>query len=161
MVNEKEMRKLLEEYKSKNESHNSSYRLRESDIVQMEKNTAKLPYLISECKVRNDEEHNVGATKGYELIDEMCLIAVTTCKKTINGKIRATRTFLYKFAVGLKMSVEEANEFFECCGGTLSEDNPEDLLCIRALEDGDSIYDFCDEYEKYIGKTLISTRKNK
>ena len=39
--------------------------------------------------------------------------------------------------------------FFEALS---REDNPEDRLCIRALEDGDSIYDFCNDYEKYFGK---------
>ena len=152
MVNEKEMRKLIKEYENKKDVHSESYRFRDSDIIQTEKDKRRLPFLISERKLQNDEEHNVGATKGYDLIGDMCLIAETTFKKTVNSKIPVTRKFLYKFVVGLKMSIEEANKFFSMCGGTLKEDNPEDLLCIRALEDGDSIYDFCNDYEKYFGK---------
>ena len=161
MVDEKEIRKLIDENKGKEKSYGESYRLRDSDKDIIEESKRELPFLISERKLKNDEEHKIGATKGYDLIEEMCLIPGTTFKKTVSGEIRATRTFLYKYVVGLKMTVEEANEFFKLCGGELREDDPEDLICLRALEDGDSIYDFCDEYEKYIGKTLVKKVKAK
>lgn len=152
MVNEQAMQNLIENY-IEPVTNKASLAVTPEDMKRFDKN-ARLPKLIAQRKIKNDLDHSVSATAGYDLIEEMCLISITSIKKTISGKDRPTRTFLYKFAVGLHMNIEEANKFFDLCGGTLREDCPEDYLCIHALLDKDSIYDFCSDYEYYFKKKL-------
>lgn len=152
MVNEQIMRDLIKNYVAPGQEK-TSLAVTPEDMKRFDKN-ARLPKLIAQRKIKNDIDHGVSATAGYDLIEELCLISITSLKKTISGKDRPTRTFLYKFTVGLHMSVEEANEYFDLCGGTLREENPEDFLCIHALLDEDTIYDFCEQYEYYFHKKL-------
>lgn len=152
MVTEKQMMQVIENYSNDSKTR-VALAVTPEDMKRFKKNT-KLPLLIADRKRKNDTDHNVSATAGYDLIEEMCLISITSLKRTINGSDRPTRTFLYKFTVGLKLSVEEANTFFELCGGALREENPEDFICIRALEDEDDIHLFCDQFEQYIHKKL-------
>jgi hypothetical protein len=104
--------------------------------------------------MENDKKHGVTATAGYGLIEELCLISEASLKKTINRSIRVTRTFLYKFTIGLHMSLDEANELFNLCGGPLRETDPADYLCKRYLEEPDDIHTFCNQYEEWIHKKL-------
>ena len=92
-----------------------------------------------------------GTAEVYDKLEELCQISVTTMKKTISGTQKISRNFLYKFVVGLHMSVEEANEYFALCGGELNLKNPADFICYRALEDGDSIFQFIEDFEHYTG----------
>ena len=78
-------------------------------------------------------ENKVGTLAAYERLEEECQINVDTMKKTISGSIKVTRNFLYKFAVGLHMSLEEANQYFELNGGGLRESCLADYICIHAL----------------------------
>ena len=94
----------------------------------------------------------------YESMIDVCQISDTSLKKSCTGTQRITRTFLYKLAVGLKMSVEEADELFALCGGMLSRDNLEDYICIKALEDKDDIMVFIDQFNHYIKKYNISQK---
>lgn len=151
MVTDKEMKIIITNAKKMNNV--SSYSVTPEEMQRFKKNN-ELPLLIYNKKIQNDVENGVKATAGYELIEEMCLISVTSLKKTMNGTDRPTRTFLYKFTVGLHMPLDEANKLFDLCGGSLREDDPADYICIHALNDGDSIYDFCKQYEKYIGKKI-------
>ena len=130
-----------------------AYQMTGSDLQKFEKKD-KLPSMISDRKMQNDIEKGLKALHGYSDIEESCLISVTSLKKTINGSQKVTRTFLYKFAVGLHMSVEEANEYFALCGGILHEDSLEDAICRCALRDGDSIYQFVEEYERLTGAKI-------
>lgn len=152
MVTVEEMKAVIDNYVEAGKEK-TYYSVTPEEMRRFEKNS-KLPMMISQRKMKNDNEHKVKPTPGYELIEEMCCISVTSLKKTINGSDRPTRTFLYRFTVGLHMSLEEANAFFDLCGGTLREENPEDYLCIKALLDGDDIHDFCSDYEKYFNKKL-------
>lgn len=130
-----------------------AYQMTSSDLQKFEKKD-KLPSMIADKKMQNDIEKGLKALHGYSDIEESCLISVTSLKKTINGSQKVTRTFLYKFAVGLHMSIEEANEYFELCGGALHEDSLEDAICRCALRDGDSIYQFVEEYERLTGSKI-------
>ena len=67
--------------------------------------------------------------------------------------------FLYKFSVGLQMTLEEANTYFELCGGALNERCMADYICIRALLDHDSIDHFIEEFEKHTGIKLSRERE--
>lgn len=152
MVTFEEMKLVIDKYISEKE-RKASYAVTPKEMRRFEVNKT-LPRLIARRKMNNDIENGVGVTKGYDLIEDMCLISITSLKKTINGKDRPTRTFLYRFTVGLNMTVKEANTYFSLCGGILREENPEDYLCIKALEDGDDIYSFCEDFYKYFNKKL-------
>ena len=59
------------------------------------------------------------------------------------------------------MSIEEANEYFTLCGGPLNPQAREDFICIRALEDGDGIELFIQQFEEFTGNKIdIRERKS-
>lgn len=151
MVTKEEMKKVIEN--AEKERNKVSYSVTPEEMQRFKAND-KLPYLIATKKRENDDKLGLNLTSGCEKIEELCLIEVSTFKKTINGSIRVTRTFLYKFTIGLHMTLEEANKLFELCGGPLRETDPADYLCKRYLEEPDDIYTFCEQYEEYIGKKL-------
>lgn len=150
MVTAEEMKKVIENAEKEKKA---SYSVTPEEMQRFKVNE-KLPCLIAAKKIENDNKLRLNLTSGCEKIEELCLIEVSTFKKTINGSIRVTRTFLYKFTIGLHMSLEEANKLFELCGGPLRETDPADYLCKRYLEEPDDIYTFCEQYEEYIGKKL-------
>ena len=151
MVTCEEMKIVME--KAEKEKKQASYSVTPEEMQRFKVND-KLPSLISTKKMENDKKQGVKATSGYGLIEEQCLISEATLKKTINRSIRVTRTFLYKFTIGLHMSIDEANELFNLCGGPLRETDPADYICINYLKTKDDIYKFCDQYKEYIGKNL-------
>ena len=151
MVTYEEMKKVMEN--AEKERNQASYSVTPEEMQRFKVND-KLPILISTKKMENDKKHGVTATPGYGLIEEQCLISEATLKKTINRSIRVTRTFLYKFTIGLHMSLDEANELFNLCGGPLRETDPADYLCKRYLEEPDDIHTFCNQYEEWIHKKL-------
>ena len=138
---------------SKEETQKIALQMTGADLKRFEKNT-KLPSMISDRKIQNDIEKGIKATMGYDAIEAACCISATSLKKVINGSDKVTRKFLYKFAVGLKMSIEEANQFFALCGGELHDDYLEDCICKCALRDKDDIYSFIDEFERLTGSKI-------
>ena len=151
MVTYEEMRIVMEN--AEKERNQASYSVTPEEMQRFKVND-KLPILISTKKMENDKKHGVTATPGYGLIEEQCLISEATLKKTINRSIRVTRTFLYKFTIGLHMTVDEANQFFILCGGPLTKLDVADYICINYLETQSSIHDFYKQYEEYTHKKL-------
>lgn len=80
-----------------------------------------------------------------------------TLKKTINGSIKITRNFIYKFVVRLHMTLEEANTYFELNGGALRETCLADYICLHALLDQDDIHQFISDFEQHT-ETKIGIR---
>lgn len=154
MIKEKEIKQITENTK-KTLEEKPLYSVTSEEVSKFKDNKSKLQMMIFNKKIENDKKYSLGSTLGYEKLEELCQISVTSLKKTIRGTDRITRTFLYKFCVGLQMSIEEANEYFKLLDGPLNETyNLADAICHHALRDKDSIYDFCDEYEKHVGKKL-------
>lgn len=151
MVTYEEMLIVIEN--AEKERKKASYNVTPEEMQRFKGND-KLPYLIATKKRENDEKYGVSATAGYDLIDEMCTIDISTLKKTINKSIRVTRTFLYKFTIGLHMTVDEANQLFILCGGPLTKLDVADYICINYLETQSSIHDFYKQYEEYTHKKL-------
>lgn len=114
----------------------------------------KLRDMIFKRKSKYETENKLKAIAAYEKLEEQCQISVDTMKKTISGRIKPTRNFLYKFTVGLHMTLDEANEFFELNGGTLRESCLADYICIHALLDKDDIEVFISDYEKHTGSKI-------
>lgn len=129
----------------------TSLRVTAAELKRFDEDKRKLRTMIMDAKKEFEVKYHIKPTPAYEKMEEICLISVTSLKKTMNGSQHITRNFLYKLAVGLQMSVEEANRFFALCGGVLNEEYMADYICIHALLDHDSIHDFCDQFEKYTG----------
>lgn len=107
----------------------------------------ELALMVSDLLDDYAHEHHIKPK--YEGLEELTHLSQTTLKHVVNGRDRVTRTILYKLAVGLGLSIEKANMFFEKCGGRLREDCLEDYICLRAIEDGDTVVQFIYDYNHY------------
>ena len=137
-------------------------RISDADMTRFKENEKMLAIKIAGIKFNFEKANMLSSTKAYEELEEMCQISVTTLKYAISCTKghTANRRFLYKFCVGLQMSLEEANTLFELEDGKLSEHCLEDLICICALRDSDNIYDFIEEFEKHT-ETKLALRERK
>lgn len=142
----------LEELKSKNftisnKKNDTSFRIAAADIKRFQANK-ELPLKLYNEIDNYAKLHNIKPK--YAGIEEICQISETSLKKSCAGTQKITRQFLYKFTVGLKMSIEAANEFFALCGGVLRDDDLEDFICMKALIDGDDILFFINQFNDFI-----------
>ena len=85
-----------------------------------------------------------------------CDIPYNTYRKYMGLKRAVTRPALAKFAVGLGLSLDDANALFRLQYGELNETNDFDYITIHALMDKDNIMDFQDEVERY---TTVNIRR--
>lgn len=116
-----------------------------------------LKRMICDRKLLYQAEHGLSSVKAYEALEDLCQINMDTLKKTINGSIKITRIFIYKFVVGLHMALEEANTYFELNGGALRETCLADYICLHALLDQDDIHQFISDFEQHT-ETKIGIR---
>ena len=142
-------------------SQSSSMHVSAAELCHFEENQDRLAELIGKRKIRYTKEHGYTYEVANERLEEECCIAADTMKKTITMKIKCSRNFLYKFTVGLHMSLEEANEYFRLCDGELRPDCMADYICIRALEDKDPIDLFIKEFEKHTGIKLARRERKR
>lgn len=139
-----------------------SSRVSAKELSHFADNDNTLRDMISKKKLMYQEEHKLTALKAYEELEEKCRISIDTMKKTISGRIKVTRNFLYKFVVGLHMSIDKANEYFELNGGVLRESCLADYICIHALLDKDDIGVFIEDFEKHTESRIgMRDRKTK
>ena len=138
-----------------------SLRVTAAELVPFEKQNYELASMIGDAKADLAEREGLSATRASEWFADHCQINEDTLKKTILGKIKVTRTFLYKFTVGLKLTVEEANGFFNLCGGPLYERCMADYICIQALKDKDDIEVFIKDFELHTGMNIHMRRRSK
>lgn len=128
---------------------NSDFELRRSDILRFQNNPKKLHRMVLDRKYNIDIKKGFKNVKSsYAFFESECNISETLFSKIINGTRAITREFLYKFAVGLHMTVEEANEFFVLKGGILDENDLDDCICLRALEEKNTIQQYLEEVDK-------------
>lgn len=147
MVTEKEMAER--NFTVTSIDRKSSYKVTASEMKRFEVNNSLALMVYNKIK-EYTTEHNIKPR--YEGLVEQCQLDASTLNKSCSGKIKITRHFLYKFTVGLKMSVDEANKFFILCGGVLADDNIEDYICKKALEDKDDILLFIEQFNEYVNK---------
>jgi hypothetical protein len=131
------------------ETEKKSSRVSAKELSHFDDDEIILRDKIGKKKIIYQNEHGLKANTAYEELEDICQISTDTMKKTINGNIKVTRNFIYKFAVGLHMTLEEANEYFELNGGALRESCLADYICIHALLDKDDISDFISDFEKH------------
>ena len=126
---------------------NGKYQVSAAEMLHFSEDYDELALDLSDMIEEYVEAHRLKPK--YEKLEELTHLSVTTIKHSISGQDRITRTTLYKFTVGLGLSLDKANELFEKCGGVLKEDCLEDYVCIRALEDGDDVAQFIKDYNQY------------
>ena len=127
----------------------TSYKVTAAELSHFADNDFELAELVAERKKQYEKENKVSATAAYLDIEEKCHISTDAFKKAMCGNRKITRKFLYKFTVGLKMSLEEANQYFELCGGPLNTKSIEDYICKNALRDKDSVKQLIDDFKKH------------
>lgn len=132
-----------------------SLRVTASELVPFLETQKKLREKIVKRKMQFTVENGYSVEKTNDELENLCLIPYDTIRKTIIGTTKCTRHFLYKFCLGLKMSFEEANEYFELCDGPLYEKCMADYIFIKALEQGDTVAEFAKDYELHIGIKLV------
>ena len=138
------------------EYHNETQTLRvtAAELARFNDQDIELAGMIGDAKADLKEREKLTVTRASEWIADHCQINETTLSKTITGKIKVTRTFLYKFTVGLKMTVDEANKYFDLCGGPLYERCMADYICMQALKDKDDIEIFIKDFELHTGMKI-------
>ena len=149
MVTSEEMKKVFDE--AKKQIDKPLYSVTPEEMKRYAKNKSNLQLLIFKKKKENDAKFGLKSTAGYDKIEELCLISITSLKKTMNGTDRATRTFLYKEEELLFLHLKE--------NGLLSVYCPR--LVIKHLEDvaTNSINKSSEEKKKFlIQNQLKSTR---
>lgn len=139
----------------------SSLHVTSSELVPFLDQQKALGKKIGTCKMRFAEKNGYSTEKTNDELVKLCMTPYETIRKTIVGTTKCTRHFLYKFCLGLRMTVEEANEYFEMCGGPLYEKCMEDYIFIKALEQGDSVEKFVEEFKKHVGVTLVKKTREK
>lgn len=125
-----------------------AYQVTAAEMRTFDNNILDLSDLIAERKKLYEKENGITATEAYLDIEDFCQISTDTMKKAMCAK-KITRMFLYKFVVGFKMNLEEANKYFELCGGPLTRKNPDDYICLNAIRDKDSIEILVETFLKY------------
>ena len=131
-----------------------SLRVTAAELTRFVDQDADLAGMIGDAKLDLAEREGFSATRASEWIADHCQISEDTLKKTIIGTTKVTRTFLYKFTVGLKMTVDEANKYFDLCGGPLYEKCMADYICMQALKDKDDIEVFIKDLELHTGMKI-------
>ena len=138
------------------EYYSSKYTTPE-EMTRFKKAENDLRYML--MKLIKDYQQNRGYksnTKALKMFAEECRTSETTLKKCMNGSQTISRKLLYKLSVGLKMSLEEANQYFSLCGGTLRDSDPIDYICINAIRDKDDIDLFIEQVLQYTGVKLVN-----
>lgn len=124
-------------------------------------NLAELRLLIRELVWEKSDEYRSRTNSkisDYAVIEMCCRIPQDTIKKAINGRYNASRNFLAKFCVGLKLGIEKSNELFRIHSGELSLTNDFDYIIYHALKTKDDIDYFIEEVHEYIGINLDRDR---
>ncbi len=152
MVTEQEIKNRVFTVDFQSPEH--SFLVTDSQMRGFDENRRKLASKINEYLLIFEKEHNYSRNRTYEELVDLCQQSGDTFKKIISGRIRATRTVLYKFCIGLELTLPQAEDLFLLSeDGELTENNIGDFIFLHALGK-DSIYSFIDEYEKYVHKKI-------
>lgn len=115
---------------------------------------------IGDYKIQFAKKNGYCTEKANDELENVCLIPYDTIRKIIIGTTKCTRHFLYKFCLGVGITVDEANELFEMCGGPLYAKCMEDYIFIKAIEDEDTVEEFVKDFEKHVGIKLVKKSRS-
>lgn len=126
-----------------------------NNFGEIDSNRQKLLLLISNRINALAHKHNCMSKRAYEYIDVHCQIAPATMKKILEKKYTITREFLYKFTVGLGMSINDAQEYFRLQGGELRVGiEKTETIVYNALRDKDDIDNLIGEFSSLLNRKL-------
>lgn len=88
--------------------------------------------------------------KNYNAVEARCMINIETFKALLNGKRPVKRRMLAKFCIGMKATLEEADEMMALQGHHLEKDNYRmDYILTEALKDRIDIQKYYDWGEEF------------
>lgn len=152
MVTEQEMKSR--KFRCDFEKEKLSYQVSGEEMRMFSEKKRKLAKTLNNFVLKLEMDYDCSRNKIADKIEENCQQSWDTYKRIINGRCKATRVALYKFCIGMNLSIKEADTLFNLTEeGRLTDDNIGDYIFIRALGQ-DSIFDFIDEFEKYTGKSI-------
>lgn len=130
------------------------YQVNPSQMKKFDDNRKKLAFKINSIVLRFELENDLSRNKTGEIISERTQQSWDSYKKVISGRTTASRALLYKFSIGMCLTLEEAQELFELSEeGPLNEKVRGDFIFLNALGK-DSIQSFIKEYEEYTNKKI-------
>ncbi|SCY73058.1 hypothetical protein SAMN02910292_02696 [Lachnospiraceae bacterium XBB2008] len=130
-------------------SDKPSYKVSKEEADRFKQMRAALPRKLHEVLAAWTKETGVQLTNST--LGEMCRTNEKTIREYLNTKRAITRQFLYKLTIGLQLSLDQADELFELCGGILDPDSTfEDFIVYKAIIDKDDIDSFVEEYNKLV-----------
>ncbi len=152
MVTEEQMKsKVFLDKPVKSQRH---YQVNPAQMKSFDDNRKKLAFKINSIILNFELENDLSRNKTGDIICERTQQSWDSYKKVIYGKTIATRTLLYKFSIGMNLSMEETQELFELSEeGPLNERVRGDFIFLNALGK-DTIQSFINEYEKYTNKKI-------
>lgn len=152
MVTEQQMRSM--NFSDEPVRQTKSYKVNPSQISRFDENRKKLAFKINSIVLSFELEHDLSRNKTGEIISERTQQSWDSYKKVISGRTTASRALLYKFSIGMCLTLEEAQELFELSEeGPLNEKVRGDFIFLNALGK-DSIHHFIKEYEEYTNKRI-------
>ncbi len=141
--------KLAEHKFEPAKTNKASYMVTKDDLAGFDEDAAELPSDVD--SVIFEYCQNLGIKRVNAQIAEYCHTNEKTLREYLNGTRRITRSFLYKLTVGLGLTIEEANKLFKKCGGELRKEGcMEDFIVLCAIEDGDDIEDFIENFNEFV-----------
>ena len=108
MVTEQEIKNRVFTVDFQSPEH--SFLVTDSQMRGFDENRRKLASKINEYLLIFEKEHNYSRNRTYEELVDLCQQSGDTFKKIISGRIRATRTVLYKFCIGLELTLPQAED---------------------------------------------------
>lgn len=152
MVTKEEMDSMVFEETS---TSRPAYMVNADDMAFFDEDTKNLPnkvdMVINEYCARN------GFKRINSVIADSCHTNEKTFREYLNGHRPITRQFLYKLTIGLSLTLEEANELFDMCGGTLRRECREDYIVMKGIKDQDEI----DAFIKNFNENVLDSSKIK
>ena len=127
-------------------SEHRAYRVTNEEMAIFD--NTDLPEILDEKIDEYFEKH--GLRRSSAAVADLCQTNEKTIRNYLAGRVPIPRKFLYKFAVGLDLTLEDANDLFSICGGELNEKCREDYIVIRAIEMGDDIDGFIKNYNENV-----------
>ncbi|MBQ5397972.1 MAG: hypothetical protein IIU14_00875 [Ruminococcus sp.] len=138
----------------------ASYQVTDEEIREFAEKRNKLANKLNGYIIKYEVENDCSRYKAAEYVSEQCQQSWDSFKKIFQKKARITRELLYKFCIGMHLTMEEAEELFALSEGGPLSGSDSDHIFINAVRDGDDIFTFIEDYEKCTGKK-ISMRERK
>lgn len=138
-----------------------SYRVTPKSMSRFSENQNELWKKLRDYLEDYKEENNLSWFETAGEVEERCKHSWDGFKKYLSNRKGLSRAMLYKFCIGMELSLEESKELFAMSKeGGLSDDNMGDYIFMCAIRDGDDIDSFISQYEEYTGKKISKRNRS-